>query len=217
MLTTLQAADSTMPADDHSTFDKPRPLFSSFPVPEQLTESCNFITFLATAQRLQIPFLPITWQSQRPLVAKGGTSEINQALINLRTSFVFKRVAEEDKLEKSEKEMFRRLINEITILRHPTIRDHPTILELQGICWDIPPKKNQNDYEVRPLHRSNNDKVWPVLVFEKSQFGDLYDFARLQVGRELEISERLKICLDIGSAITHMQSNRTYLKACSVA
>lgn len=185
-------------------------------MPEKLTASCNFITFLATAQRLQIPFLPITWQTQRPIVAKGGTSEINQAQINLETSFVFKRVVEKDKLGKPEKEVLRRLINEITILRYPTIRDHPTILELQGICWDISPKKSQNDGEVTPLHRSNNDKVWPVLVFEKSQFGDLYDFARLQIGRDLGISERLKICLDIGSAIAHMQFNRTYLKARSV-
>lgn len=214
MLTAPQAADGAMPVDDYgdySPIDKLRLFSSSFPVPEKLTASCNLITFLAVAQRLQIPFLPITWQPKRPLVGRGGTSQIHQALVNLQTSFVFKRVGDEEKLEELEKEILRRLINEITTLRHPTIRDHPGILELQGICWDIPPKKSQNDTEVTPPRCSNNEVVFPVLVFEKSQFGDLYHFARLPIGRELGISERLKICLDIGSAITHMQSNRTYL------
>jgi hypothetical protein len=215
MLTALQAVNGML-VNDHDTFNRPHLFSSSFPVPEKLTASCNFITFLAVAQKLQIPFLPITWQAKRLLAGRGGTSQINQAQINLETSFAFKRVGDVEKLDKPEKEIFRHLINEIAMLRHPAIRDHPTILELQGICWD-PPKKSRNDTEVTPPHRSNSDKVWPVLVFEKSQFGDLYHFATLQIGRELGISERLKICLDIGSAITHMQSNRTYLKSRSIS
>jgi hypothetical protein len=50
----------------------------------------NFLTFLATAQALQIEFLPIAWDVARGFIGKGGTSKIRQALINLDTSFAFK-------------------------------------------------------------------------------------------------------------------------------
>jgi hypothetical protein len=189
-----------MPVNDCSTFDKPRLFSSTFPVPEKVATSCNFITFLAAAQKLQIRFLPITWQPKRQLLGRGGTSQINQALMNPQTGFAFKRVADSDKLGKPEKEIFQRLINEITVLRHPAVQEHSNILELQGICWDISARVHKHD-------TPNNEKVWPVLVFEKSHFGDLYHFARLPIGRELGIEERLKICMDIGSAIAHMQSN----------
>jgi len=183
-----------------STFDKPRLFSSTFPVPEKVATSYNFITFLAAAQKLQIPFLPITWQPKRQLLGTGGTSQINQALVNVQTSFAFKRVADSDKLDKPEKEIFQRLITEIMVLRHPVVQGHSNILELQGICWDISPRVHKHD-------TPDSEMVWPVLVFEKSHFGDLYNFARLPIGRELGFEKRLKICMDIGSAIVHMQSN----------
>ncbi|KAF5122584.1 putative serine/threonine-protein kinase roco5 [Metarhizium anisopliae] len=177
-----------------STFDKPR-LFSSS-ISDQATTPCNFITFLAAAQKLGVSFLPITWQSKRPSLGEGGTSQIGQALMNLQTSFAFKRVSEKDKLGKSEEEILRRCINEITVLWHPAIRNHPNILELQGLCWEIC-STAQVSAEATPPPSPNHETVWPVLVFEKSHLEDLYHFARLPIGQELGIRDRLKICLDI--------------------
>lgn len=192
-----------------STFDRPRLFSSTTPVHETLPVPCNFITFLAAAQKLGVSFLPITWQPKRPSLGEGGTSQIGQALMNLQTSLAFKRVSDRDKLETPKEEILRRCINEMTILWHPAVRSHPNVLELQGICWDVSPK-TQEGAEATPPPSSDDETVWPVLVFEKSHFEDLYHFARLPVGRELGMTDRLKICLQIGEAIAHMQSNSEY-------
>lgn len=157
---------------------------------ETAPDKYNFLSFLATAQELQIPFLPITWEAARQDIGKGGTSRISEALINLQTSFAFKRIHSDSKRDKTEQQIFHTLINEITVLGHPFVREHSNIAQLQGICWDIAP----------------NDKPWPVLVIEKTQFGDLYNFAQLPVGREIGIAERVKLCVDIGTAIRDMHS-----------
>ena len=125
----------------------------------------------------------------------GGTAKIDQALVNLQTSFAFKPIKEKDKA-KTEL-IFREVISEIIVLSRPAIRQHPNIVELQGLRWDIP----------------SDDKVWPVLVLEKSHFGDLYDFLRLPVGRDLSTNERQELCISIGIAIADMHSNGTKCKA----
>ncbi|KAI3318787.1 hypothetical protein HD806DRAFT_548919 [Xylariaceae sp. AK1471] len=204
-MSSLSKADDMTHVYDFSTFLKPHCFSSNFPIPEDATVSCNFITFLAAAQKLEIPFLPVTWQNNRQLLGRGGTSQISQALINQRTSFAFKRVAEKDKLFKPEQEIFRCLINEITVLDHLVGQKHPNILELQGICWDIS-NDSQHGIEETPLQPSDDYKVWPALVFEKSQYGDLYYFAGLPAGQQLNVEERLKICRDIGNAIAHLHS-----------
>jgi hypothetical protein len=65
------------------------------------------------------------------------------------------------------------------VLRHPSIRCHPNIVELQGIRWDIATKLNCN-------YNNAEKTVWPVLVLQKSQFGDLYQFMNLSIGQELD-------------------------------
>ncbi|KAI1123334.1 hypothetical protein F5Y10DRAFT_252029 [Nemania abortiva] len=57
-----------------STFDIPRLFSSPIPTVPDTSALCSIITFLATVQSLQIPFLQITWQSRRPLAGKGGSS-----------------------------------------------------------------------------------------------------------------------------------------------
>jgi hypothetical protein len=138
---------------------------------------------------MQVEILPITWQAARGIVGKGRTSRINQAAMNLQTSFAFKCVSKKQKRETPKAEILQTLISEVTVLSHHLLREHPNIVELQGICWDV-----------------SADEVWPVFVFEKTQFGDLYTFLQLPVGRDLSITERLKLCVDVGSAIIDMHS-----------
>jgi hypothetical protein len=148
----------------------------------------NFLSFLATAQALRIGFLHITWDAARGEVGIGGTSRIHQALLDLDNSFAFKTY---HKRGHSEEQVFRTLITEITVLSQPVVRMHPNMAQLQGICWDISP---------------NDDKPWPVLVFEKSHLGDLYHFAG-HGGKDMTIHERLELCIDIGRAIADMHSH----------
>ena len=172
-----------------SLFDETSSLF------DKATETqYDLITFLAVVQRLQIDTLPITWQSALPICV-GETSKVNQALVNLQTSFAFKRIVPYETEGHSEQRTFRLLINEITVLCHQSIRKHPNIIELQGICWDVP----------------SDEKVWPVLVFEKAEYGDLSYFTTSPVGRDLCIGERLKLCVDTGTAIMDLHFNSRLL------
>ncbi|KAI8629011.1 kinase-like protein [Xylariaceae sp. FL1651] len=183
-----------------STLPTPPPLSSLLYSRFNVSKPCNFITFLGMAQKLQIRFLPNTWQETRPPIGEGATSQIHQSLLDPRTGFAFKRVGDRDKRERPEKDIFQHLINEIVILSQAQIRNHPSILELQGICWDIPDPAESLD--------STKDKVWPVLVFEKSRYGDLFSFAHSEDAQELDIHGRLALCGQIGRAVARMHSNR---------
>ena len=153
-------------------------------------EDYGFIALLGLAQRLHINFLPITWQSALGLVGEGGQSRINQALVNLRTSFAFKRFKGDSSDQMSEYAPFRDIISEMIVLSYPSIRKHPHIVQLIGICWDIP----------------EDDQVWPVLVFQKTQLGNLCHFMRSEEGQDLSTEDRLKLCADVGIAIEDMHS-----------
>ena len=78
------------------------------------------------------------------------------------------------------------------VLSHPSVRDHPNVLSLEGICWDVV---------------SGGEKVWPVLVFEKARNGDLLTFMGQAKGRGLAMVERLNMCVDIAIAVMHMHSS----------
>ncbi|KAI0549990.1 hypothetical protein F4679DRAFT_544420 [Xylaria curta] len=204
------ATDAPLPrfVANVSTFENPR-LFSSnlLNTPDNPI-SCNLITFLAAVQDLKLEILPLQWQSTRHSIGKGGTSQISQAVINLETSIAFKRVSEEDRLRLDDEEIFRRIISEILVLAHEGIRDHPNILELQGVSWDVSPSMGGNySSEVTSAGSLKDTKVWPVLLFEMSRYGDLGRFAALPAGRSLDHSARLDICLQIGRALATMHSN----------
>ena len=146
---------------------------------------CDLVTFLAVTQKLQVDIFPITWNSARELIGFGLTATVHEALINSQTSFAFKRTRQH-KLNRARG--LQALINELAVLSQ--LREHPNTVELHGICWDV------RAYD-----------VWPVLVFEKAQFGDLSNFLKLLVGRDLFLPERLSLCVDIGTAIIYMHSN----------
>lgn len=150
----------------------------------------NLLSFLALTQKLGIAMLEITWQSARPEIGWGGTSSIHEALADIQTSFAFKRIFVSEMMEKSKAKKFQILSNEMMILSKPWVREHPNIVQLQGICWDV----------------WSEDSIWPVLVFEKSQLGDLHTFLRSPTGKQLDGPKRLVLCCQIGNAVTDMHS-----------
>lgn len=150
----------------------------------------SLLSFLATAQALNVSFLPITWQSGRRLLGTGGTSSIAQHIISLHTSFAFKRLKPKDNRKMTEADLYQMCTREMEILGSPRVRGHPNIVQLLGICWDT----------------SWTNLVRPVLVFEKSQFGDLYNFCMLAVGKELNLVERSELLQQLGFALLDMHS-----------
>lgn len=154
-------------------------------------ENIDIVGFLAIASDLGIPFLPITWQSARDRLGLGGSGDVRQALLDTQTSLAFKLVKDEDKAQRKAEAILRIFANELVALSNPHLCAHPHIVDLLGICWDIAPAGD----------------IWPALVFEKSHFSDLYHFSTLPVWKELKTSERLDLCLQIGSAIAEMHDH----------
>lgn len=150
----------------------------------------GLIAILGLAQRLRIDLLPITWQTALGPVGEGGQAEVNQALINLQSSFAFKRFKGNLLTQSSQETPCQDIVGEMIMLSQPSIRKHPHIVRLEGICWDIP----------------NDSYVWPVLVFQKTHLGDLYHFMRSAKGQDLSMRDRLVLCADVGVAIRDMHS-----------
>lgn len=157
----------------------------------------DLLTFLETVQRLDVDFLPSVWRPNLETIGVGGTSQINQSLVSLQTSFAFKRRYEPGKyppinISKDEKFFYQALTAEITVLGHEPLRDHPNIVNLVGVCWDPTP---------------GNGEVWPVLVTEKSHHGDLLQFSKSAAYHQLKTTQRLALCRDIGSAVGTMHAS----------
>ena len=77
------------------------------------------------------------------------------------------------------------MMSEVLILSQPPIQNHPNIVDLEGICWEIKPTK---------------EKAVPVLVFEKAPW-DLQQFMNVREGMDMAIEDRLNLCADVGGAI----------------
>ena len=75
---------------------------------------------------------------------------------------------------------------------HPSKFEHPNIISLEGIGWDV---------------SLEDEKVWPVLVFEKSPYGDLDWFANLGAGTSMSLGQKLRLCTDVVAAIMEMHSS----------
>ena len=157
--------------------------------------SHDLLTFLAVAQKAELPILPITWLDTAEL-RKGGTSQVQESLINQETSLAFKRVRRDDKqgtssTNASNRKTFEALINEILVLYHPRLRPHPLTVDLEGIYWDI----------------LDDNHMWPVLVFEKPLHGDLEQFLSEPAGRNLDLIDRLFLMNQVECAIRDIHSN----------
>ena len=149
----------------------------------------DFIAVLGLAQRLHIPFLPITWQAARGQIGMGGQAEINQSRVSPHVSFAFRLFNNQEQNNSAE------IAQEMAVLSHPVVREHENIARLEGICWDIP----------------TDNQVWPVLVFQKSHLEDLHRFAKLERFQNLTIEDKLDLCADIGIAIRDMHHNGSML------
>ena len=111
----------------------------------------------------------------------GGSGTISQSTFDNKMPLAFKRFHNSDD---SDGDLLP-LMSEVLILSQPPIRNHPNIVDLEGICWEIKPM---------------TEKAAPVLVFEKASW-DLQQFMNVREGMDMVVEDRLKICADVGSAI----------------
>jgi len=152
--------------------------------------------FLAVAQRLNIDFLPITWQPALECLGTGATGNVNQSLINVQLALAFKRVHVHElhgKGHRLQEYYYKALVTEIAVLGDPAIREHENIIRLEGICWEL---------------SCFDEAVWPVLVLEKAPLGDLKYFMSSDKGRSSRFSDKLKLCLDIARGVSALHARR---------
>jgi hypothetical protein len=157
--------------------------FSKGSLPEH--SKFDFLSFLEVIQVHEVDILATTWQQALDSLGKGATAEVRQSLVNLQTSFAFKRPMNRHSSFDPEA-LFAWLIREVTILRHPVARAHKNLLSLEGVCWD---------YSV------SEELLRPVLIFNRAQHGDLSKFVEKDKFRELSISSRVELATDIMSAV----------------
>jgi len=155
----------------------------------------DLISFLAVAQYYELDFVFITWEPALGKIGAGGTSEIRLSILDTQTSLAFKCTAPTG-LGQDEQRAFNTLVSEISVLGHPLIRHRQNIINLEGICWELP---------------LGSRKVWPVLILEKAQLGDLQSFLCSEQGRRKSFGERLSLCTDVASAIIAMHRCRKIL------
>ena len=162
----------------------------------------DFIAFVEFAQQTRVDFLPLTWQSALDPVAKGATAVVHQASLSAEISYAFKRLAWKHSNHGVVDDfmVYRTSLVEVLVLSMPRIRLHPNFVKLEGICWDIDPC---------------NDKVWPILLFEKTRHGDLETFMVQTNGERLNICDRFGLCAEIARAILVLHSCRMLWKPSS--
>jgi serine/threonine protein kinase len=148
----------------------------------------DFLDFLGVAQSMRTHFLPIRWLPG--LIGKGGTAEIRQRVVNIEKTFAFKQM-KKTQSPMEEAQYLCALIAEVSILNQYRIRTHKNIVNIEGLCWEVVP---------------GEEKVWPVLVFEKAPYGDLHEFMSFSIGGELNIEKRLGILIDVALAIRDIHS-----------
>ena len=140
----------------------------------------DLIAFLSIVQKCHVDFLPITWQPALDPLGVGGSGTISQSTFITGKPLAFKRFHHSEDSDGD----FLPLMSEVLILSQPPIQNHPNIVDLEGICWEI----------------TRTEKALPVLVFGKASW-DLRQFLNVSEGMDMVIEDRLKICADIGSAI----------------
>jgi hypothetical protein len=146
----------------------------------------DLIAFLSVVQKCNVDYLPITWQPALRTLGVGGSAMINQSTFITDMPLAFKRFHNSEDSDWD----YLPLMSEVLILSQTPIQNHPNIINLEGICWEIKPKM---------------EKAVPVLVFEKAAW-DLKQFLNAREGLTMSFDDRLKICADIGSAIAALHA-----------
>lgn len=149
----------------------------------------DLIMFLEQVQRYTVDLLPITSNPGLGILGDGATSQVAERVLNSQRGLAFKQAFSPSEVGGSHDEVYilKRLAAELSILAFPPIRNHPNIVRLEGICWELCP---------------GDIGVLPVFVFEKANHGDLHKFMCSHRGAALSSLDRLKLCAQVSDALT---------------
>lgn len=156
----------------------------------------DLLSFLAITERLSnvrlYAFTP-SYQHNGGLTIRAGASGIvhDQALSSGR-GIIFKRYRTTP--HSSRRDVFKAIISEVMVLKHPVLARHPNIVDLDGITWDV------------EVERGQPPQVTPVLVLKRAEHGNLADFFRTSQGQSSTLKRRLQLCIDVALALDAMHT-----------
>lgn len=150
----------------------------------------DFIKFIQHVIALKVEILAMTWDpALERFNGEGSLGTVSRGGVNADMTFSYKRFRPEPTDPRYSDEQFRELqyaaiVNELTVLASPGLRDHDNIVRLVGICFELSP---------------NNVDVWPVLVLLTANGGELARtaFIRKIVGEDI----LLRICGEIAKGL----------------
>ena len=171
--------NSTLVSHSDGTF----PRYSASTSRTSRVAQSDLIAFLSIVQRCNGEYIPITWQPALSKLGAGGSGTISQSTFLTEKPLAFKRFHDSDG-------DFLPMMSEVLILSQPPIQNHPNIVDLEGICWEV---------------KRWTERAVPVLVFEKASW-DLQQFMNVRDGMDMVLEDRLKICADIGGAIVALHA-----------
>ena len=125
------------------------------------------LRLLTIAKTLGCNILPLTWGAAMDHLGEGATGQISQAPLNSKLSFAYKRFSRRPNTDSSLtyaqrlNSLYNAMICELIVLLRPEIYDHPNIVNLEGLCFEL----------VDEL-----EEVRPALVFRKANLGTLDQF-----------------------------------------
>ena len=100
-----------------------------------------------------------------------------------------------DKVPPESKEYLGDVIQELQILCHPPLHNHPNIVQLLGIAWVRQPKVDDQDWtEEQRLQQER-----PTIVTEYASHCSLYDFLRSSTYnvQQVSLKTKLRLCMNL--------------------
>jgi hypothetical protein len=152
----------------------------------------DLLSFISIAQSFGIDFINITWQPALESLGKGASSTVQQAQMDATFDLAFKRSTSWSGTYTTEQqgvERYKAIIYELIALE--LLIEHPNVIDLIGITWETD---------------GETEEVWPVLLAERSVYGNMFEFLQSATGRALNSLARLGICADVAKACLAVHS-----------
>lgn len=153
-----------------------------------------FIKLLAIATALDVNILPLTWRPDLEVLGEGATGRVNQSHLNTEVSLAFKRFSRANTITNipscdMRSLQYKAITAEIVALSCPDVYDHPNIVNLEGVGWEVV---------------EDSEEVWPVLVYRKAECGNLNDFLSLPEGAAMELDDLVSVCGEVAKGLRIM-------------
>ncbi|KAI0543381.1 kinase-like protein [Xylaria curta] len=164
----------------------------------------TLLSCLACAQHRRVDFTGFSWINAQGTLGRGGQGVVAQTRASVDTVFAFKRRRPTSQgplniwAAAAKDHAFREICSEIMALGHEDLRRHDNIVQLIAISWEI---ENVKDWKFK-----SNTVIWPVMILEKAELGDLGRFLRGK-GVETDLMTRLRMCAGIASALGVVHKN----------